>query len=143
MITARQILWAAALVFLGLGAGFDIRKRALPSVFLAAAFALGSVLAIFLRDGMPWMFLLSLLPGIFLLSLVPATRGGIGAGDGLLVLAAGTVLSVEDVLFILFIGLLLASLYAAALLIKRRGRNASFPLVPFLYGGCLVLILLN
>lgn len=143
MVNAQQALRTAALVFLGIGAGFDLRKRALPSLYLAAAFAVGSVLAVFFRDGFPWTYLLSLLPGLFLLFLAPATRGGIGAGDGLLMIAVGTVLPVEDVLAILLVGLLSASFYAAVLLFRRRGRNTSFPLIPFLHGGCLAFLILG
>ena len=136
-----EALRAAALVFLGLGAVFDLRKQALPSAFLAAALAFGSVLAVFLRDGMPWTLLFSFLPGLFLLSLVPATRSGIGAGDGLLLLGIGTLLPLSEILFLLCIGLLLASGYAAVLLLKRCGRNTTFPLVPFLCGGYFLLLL--
>ncbi|MGX8728229.1 MAG: hypothetical protein ACSW75_01535, partial [Lachnospiraceae bacterium] len=78
-MTKLEALRAAALIILGLGAVFDLRKQALPAAFLAAALAFGSVLAVFLRDGMPGALLFSLLPGLFLLTLVPATRGGIGA----------------------------------------------------------------
>ena len=140
-VTTQQVLRAAAVIVLGFGAGFDLRKQALPGVFLAAVFVLGSILAVLFRDGMPWTYLISLLPGLFLLSLVPVTRGGIGAGDGLLMLGIGTLLPVEEELFILLAGLLLASLYAAVLLLRRRGRDTAFPLVPFILGGCLLLLL--
>ena len=140
MTNAQQALQTAGLAFLGIGAWFELRKRALPSVYLAAVFILGGVLAVFLREGFPWPCLFSVLPGLFLLSLVPATRGGIGAGDGLLMLAVGTVLPVEEVLGALIIGLFLASFYAGSLLLRRRGRNTAFPLVPFLHLGYLALL---
>ncbi len=137
---AQQLLLTIALLFLGGGAMFDVRKRALPGSFLLVTFLLGTAAGIFLRGDLPWGYVLSLLPGIFLLLLVPTTRGGIGAGDGLLILAVGTVLPLETELGLLLIGLLLASGYAICLLLRRKKRTATFPLVPFLLGGYLLLL---
>lgn len=137
---SQPVLCALALLIFGLASFFDIRRRVLSGRFLALSSLVGIAAGICLRDGLPLALLLSLLPGFFLLLLTLATKGGVGSGDGLLLLAVGTLLSLEEVLLVLLLGLVLGSVYAAVLFASHRRRDESFPLAPFFLGGYLLVL---
>ena len=70
------------------------------------------------------------------------SRKGLGGGDVKFMAAAGLYLGVSGSLSAIFIGTTLAALFGLTLvLLKKIGRKDTFPLVPFLYGGILVTIL--
>ena len=75
-----------------------------------------------------------LLPGLVLFSFAVASRGGIGAGDGLAVSALGTWTSLWEALLAVTFGLGLLGFSAIALSLAGR-RKKEYPFVPFLLAG--------
>lgn len=66
------------------------------------------------------------------------SRGKMGMGDGLLILAMGSVLSVGELLGILCLALLLCGIYAGLqLCVFKKKRDEEIPFAPFLLAGYL------
>lgn len=71
------------------------------------------------------------------------TRGEIGFGDGLLILAMGSVLKSGELLGVLCAALLLCGIYSGLqLLVFKKKRDTEIPFAPFLLVGYLGGILL-
>ena len=84
----------------------------------------------------------ALLPGLLILAAAVLSRGRIGAGDAAVLLTASLFAGWIRILASLFFGLLAAAGYALILLtLKKRGKNAAFPFLPFLTGGFLAAFL--
>lgn len=135
--------------FLFAAAWVDYKTKAFPLWFLLVGAAVG----LCLRMGAFFVFaslsaaaggvgawgkdlLLSFLPGVLLLLVTKVSRQQVGAGDGLLLLAAGTFLRSRFTW-----GLFLASLFIAAivsvglLLGKKKGRKQAVAFAPFVLAG--------
>ena len=121
-------LWLLPILFLLIQSLHDCRSRTI-SLRLTAVVAAAGLL--FLR----------LLPGFVLLSAGLLSRGGIGTGDGLVLLTAGLCLPSDAAIAGTGLALFLSALLGAVLLIRRRSRNTAFPFVPFLLVGCLISLL--
>ena len=66
------------------------------------------------------------------------TGGEIGAGDGLLIIAMGSVMTAGELIGILFAALLLCGIYSGIqLLVLKKQRDIEIPFVPFLLAGYL------
>lgn len=123
------------LVFLGLNAWMDIRNKEI-SLVSAGVFAVIGVLFSVQKGGGGWQMLLSTGTGVMFLGLSILTRGAIGMGDGWLIAALGTVLSVQELLYTVCTGMFLAAGCALILLaVFHRKRDAEIPFVPFLLAG--------
>ena len=69
---------------------------------------------------------------------VRVTGGEIGAGDGLLIIAMGSVMTAGELIGILFAALLLCGIYSGIqLLVLKKQRDIEIPFVPFLLAGYL------
>ena len=87
------------------------------------------------------LLLLSLAPGAFLLAVSILTRGQAGAGDALLLCAAGTWSGAQSMLLCLFGALFFLSVLSVVFqLLKKPVRE--MPFVPFLLAGFLCQYLL-
>lgn len=76
--------------------------------------------------------------GIFAAIISALTGGEIGAGDGLLIIAMGSVMTAGELIGILFAALLLCGIYSGIqLLVLKKQRDIEIPFVPF----CLQVIL--
>lgn len=124
-------------IFLGINTWTDIRKKeiCLPVLF------------IFLAGGMLWQIwqgtfwpggVLSLGIGICIILIALLSRGMIGLGDGLLILAMGSVMKAGELTGILFAALLLCGIYSGIeLLVRKKTRSEEIPFAPFLLIGYL------
>lgn len=125
------------MIFLGINTWTDIRKKeiCLPVLF------------IFLLGGMLWRIwqgtfwpggVLSLGIGICIILIALLSREKIGLGDGLLILAMGSVLKAGELTGILFAALLLCGIYSGIeLLVRKKTRSEEIPFAPFLLIGYL------
>ena len=80
----------------------------------------------------------ALVPGIIMLIISILSRGAIGMGDGILVMALGVCLSWMEIAIVLAIALMLSFFWAVIQLLARKNRMYAFPFVPFLFMGYLV-----
>lgn len=126
---------ACVLVLLGWNAWTDLKKKQI-SLVSVGVFSCYGVLQAVLGGEMGWKYFASLGVGVFFLLIGMMTKGALGLGDGLLLMALGTVLDPEELLMVSLIGLLLCAMAALVLLVVfRKGRNAEIPFVPFLLAG--------
>ena len=74
-----------------------------------------------------------IIPGAFIIAVSFLSRGEVGAGDGLLLMAVGLLLGIESTISLLFTGALLcASVSAVGLSAKWLRRKDALPFVPFI-----------
>lgn len=125
----------STLVFLGLNAWMDIKKKEI-SLMTAAVFAITGIVWSF-YCGRSWMqAVIPLVTGVAFLMLSLATRGAVGMGDAWILLALGMMLGTEEFLWTLCLGMMLAGIWALILLVVfRKKRHTEFPFVPFLLAG--------
>lgn len=133
-------LWLLPILFLLIQSLHDCRSRTI-SLRLTAVVAAAGLLFLIIRQPVASEVLLRLLPGFVLLSAGLLSRGGIGTGDGLVLLTAGLCLPSDAAIAGTGLALFLSALLGAVLLIRRRSRNTAFPFVPFLLVGCLISLL--
>lgn len=82
--------------------------------------------------------------GLLFLVVYLVSRKGLGGGDVKLMAVAGLYLGFKNVLPAMLYGSVLSSVFAAALILaKKIGRRDAIPLVPFLYIGMLITVLLQ
>lgn len=128
-----------ALVFLGVCAVFDIRKKEIPIIIIILGIiaALGvNVWKLFMGRADAADLSLSLCPGLLFLLISFVTKEKIGYGDGLILIASGLWFGFYGCLFILCLGMLFSSIFSILLLVLHRAdRNSSLPFVPFLLIG--------
>ncbi|MDO4276639.1 MAG: prepilin peptidase [Eubacteriales bacterium] len=125
------------LMLLGINAWTDLRKR---QVSLVSVSVLGAAGVLFLVTGerISWETFIPMGIGILFLTMSMATGGGIGMGDGWLLVALGTLLDLEKFLTVLLLGLFACAVWAGILLVVlHRGRKDQIPFAPFLFLGYL------
>ena len=123
----------SVLAVLGICSYEDIKNKRIhvgwPAVFAAA----GILMWILEGEWHMVEILFSILPGLLVLFLSFITRGGIGEGDGMLLMTIGIYLGGAGVLQIFVYALFLAGGYALFLfLIKKKGRKYEIAFIPFL-----------
>ena len=131
---------AIALFILTANSFTDVRRHEISPVLTAA----GGVLGVVLHMGaVPGISLpVSMLPGICFLLFSFLSRGAVGAGDGLILIALAGCLSVTDICIVAAYGMILASVYACIMLIGGSDGRRSFAFVPFLLGGYVLYLML-
>ena len=125
------------MAFLGINTWTDIRKKEICI----------PVFCLFLAGGILWRItegslwpdgLISMGIGIFAAIISALTGGEIGAGDGLLIIAMGSVMTAGELIGILFAALLLCGIYSGIqLLVLKKQRDIELLFVPFLLAGYL------
>ncbi len=117
----------------------DIRYRKIYRTAAAAYLALAALGHFATGDGTPVSFLAGMVPGLGFLLLSVAAKEEMGYGDGLLILACGFSLGFEFCMGFLLLAFLGAGIWAALLLVFRKGtRKSKIPLVPFLLAGAVL-----
>lgn len=130
------ILW----MFLAINTITDIKNR---TIYTAISFLFGAVgMAFFFCGEKKDMFSLAggILVGMYVLLFSVITKGAVGFGDGLVVLALGIWMGGEKILFVLmgafFLVVLTGMIGIAA---KKLNRKSELPFVPFLTVSYIVL----
>ena len=115
--------------YLLVGSWYDIRKKAVPLLFLAlgAVFALADICF----SGWEYGRMLAVLPGMLLILLSKATKG-IGAADGVVLAFVGFLGRNKNIFLIFGISLIYIFFYSMILYIRKRNRNLQIPYIPFL-----------
>jgi leader peptidase (prepilin peptidase)/N-methyltransferase len=118
----------------------DIRKKEIlliPTVLAGAAGAVWTAL-----NGRPaGSMLLGFVPGALVLVLSILSKGRVGSGDAVVIMALGTWLGIAAAAGILLTALLAAAA-AGAVYMAKGGRKKEMPFIPFLAAGCVLYILI-
>lgn len=130
-------------LFLGLNSCLDLKKKEISLLFTGIYGVLGVLFTLMSGND----FKEHLLPvgiGIFFLGVSLLSGGGLGLGDGWILIALGTMLETGEYLQMLAGGMLLAAGVSAVLLVVfKKNRKTELPFVPFLFfaylGGVLML----
>ena len=83
-----------------------------------------------------------MLPGVCFLLFSFLSRGAVGAGDGLILIALAGCLSVTDILIVAACGMILASAYACVMLLGGSDGRRNFAFIPFLLGGYVLYLMI-
>lgn len=120
------------LSFLGINSYLDIRQRRI-SLGLTAVYGIMGIFYILFSRQRLLILLLGALPGLLLVCIGKASGGGLGMGDGLIVWVSGMYLGIWKTLEFISLAFLLAAVWAGFLMtVRKKGRKADFPFVPFL-----------
>ena len=123
-------------LFLGYFTYEDIKTRRLSGkgIFLFAI--VGGIISVLFPAYRIGQILLGMGIGGGLLIMSLLSKGGIGVGDGIVVLISGIYLGVQENCFLLLLALLVSSLYSGILWIVKKGdRKQKIPFIPFLLVG--------
>ena len=132
----EEVKSAIILLYLGILAGMDVRKRQISLVLTGVLFLAGIGWQILVEQTSWLEWLLSLLPGAGFLTLSYISREQVGYGDSLLLLTVGIWLGFGQTFGVLTLGLILCSVLCGVLLMRKKIRKQdSIPLVPFLLLG--------
>jgi len=140
------------LIFGGIAAVFDIKTRRIPNklvLVMLAAWILAVVPKLFLDiDAAVAHMVNSILGfliggGLFVLVYL-LSRKGLGGGDVKFMAVSGLYIGFGGAISTIFIGSVLAAITGGALILfKKIKRKDPIPLVPFLFAGILVTVLLQ
>ena len=114
---------------------YDVKRK---EIHMGVTLLTGSVLAAirifqFFHKDDTFELALGVVPGILVLLLSYFTHGKIGMGDGFVIMVCGTVLSLFENLFLLFLALVLSVAVGAGLMMFRQvKRSYIMPFVPFI-----------
>lgn len=134
----QEVIIAMSLVLFSI---WDIKKRAIPTVFVLAglllAIAYGISECVWGQKHWLWIFE-GILPGLGMLIVAWVTRMA-GYGDGMVLLALGILYGYKICFFLLCVSLFLLAIFSAILLVAGKvKRNTRIPYIPFLSLACLL-----
>lgn len=111
----------------------DFKRKQIYTVWLAIFASEGIIYWMFARDRTFVEIVTALVPGCCVLALSYFTHGGIGQGDGLLLITMGIFLDVFGVCMVFLSALFLSAGYALFLYyIRKKNRKYEIAFVPFL-----------
>ena len=123
------------LIVLAVNTWSDIRRKQI-SMLSVVVLSVAGIAGSFLKSGSGQVSLWGFVPGIVAAVLSLATHGAVGMEDALLLLALGTVLTVEELTKMLCVALVFCALTALVLMVMfRKRRDMTLPFVPFLMAG--------
>lgn len=120
---------------LGFNAWLDIRKKQI-SLTAAGILAVSGLIWAWHGNHLGFSYFLGIFTGFCVVGLGVLTKGEIGIGDGILVLALGMALEWERLIVSIMIGLLTCALVSGFLMfVLHKGRKTRIPFAPFLFLG--------
>lgn len=123
------------LAFLGINTWTDIKRKQV-SLAAVGVFAVGMLTERLYTGQLSWQILFPAAVGAFFLGLSMMTKGAVGIGDGLVLLALGLALDAGEFLMTVMTGMLCCGVWSGILLaVCRKGRKTEIPFVPFLLLG--------
>lgn len=130
------------MVILLVGSVYDWKYYGLPVWLLLAGISggVGGILySLFVEDASLVSVGIAFLPGAIALILSYITREQIGYGDGLLLIAMGGYMNLQQIIVIVGIALAASFVVSVTLvMLKKVGRSQKLPFVPFLFVGSIV-----
>ena len=139
----RMIEKIIVLLFLVIGAVWDLKKKSVPKKYLCiwSAFVMFFLISDFIGRRNITDMLLSMIPGLVCVFLAFITREQLGYGDGWVIMLLGLFLDFKYVLKIIFVAFCILTVVIVFLFIFRKvGRRTTLPFLPFLLMGYLVCV---
>lgn len=134
----------AVLIILGVFSWQDMKERKICVQWLLYFIFAGIACNLFFSYKTVAELCMGIVPGILLLLCSFISRGSIGEGDGLLLLAVGIYLGMKGTIQVLLFASVLSAISALFLCIfKKKGRNDRIPFVPFMLLGYIIELLLK
>lgn len=113
----------------------DLKKREI-SLVSAGIFAVAGIFGAWYQGKIGWQYAAAVAVGLIFLAISFMTKGELGMGDSLLIIALGTMLSLEELVMVLMMAMAGCTVYAGVLLLGfRKNRKTQIPFVPFLLLG--------
>ncbi len=123
----------SVLVLLAVCSMEDLKTKRIHTVWLKVFAAEGLAGTILLWQRPVYELILAMTPGMFFLLLAFAAHGGIGEGDGLVLIIMGFFLKPSLILGMLVLAVFLSAGYALFLFIaQKKNRKYEIPFIPFL-----------
>lgn len=127
------------ILFLGICAVFDIRKKEIPVILILIGIVFSSginIWQIYYKNITAADAGAALAVGVFMICVSFCTREKIGYGDGLILIVSGLMLGFYQCFLGLCISLVFSSVCALFLLMTHKaGKDSGLPFVPFLTVG--------
>lgn len=125
----------AVIVFLAVNGWQDMKTKRIFLPLTIVFGMLGGVCSVLMGRSLSELLLSCSVGGMFM-GLSILTRGKVGMGDGWILLALGTMLTLGELWIALGLGMLFTAVPAMVMLIiLKKGRNTELPFVPFLLAG--------
>jgi leader peptidase (prepilin peptidase)/N-methyltransferase len=111
----------------------DILYKRIPVLVVGLLILLASI-GVFTTGSFDWVLTLGGgAVGLVFVGVSKITKEGIGYGDSLLILALGIYLGFWEVMVLIMLAFFLSAIFAVFVaIIKKKGRKATFPMVPFI-----------
>lgn len=133
IVNYRVYEWFLVMLLLVPQAIYDIKKQ---MVWISPDIAILIFVQIFGIDGGIISHLIRLIPGAIFIIFSFVSKESIGMGDGIVILALGTLLGMEKTFKLLFFASCFASLFSVVLiLLKKADRKSRIPFIPFILMG--------
>lgn len=136
------IIMIVSVCILALCAAEDIRKKQVCLWLIMLFMGINLIFAYFAQ--MDWRMVLSgLIMGSVFMLISLCTRETIGKGDSLLIMGMGICLGFLSTLIVVFVSLLMASVYGIIGMKKHRKWSYKIPFVPFLMVSYTIVVFLQ
>ncbi len=139
MRVGSSVIKILLILFLGICAIFDIRKKEIPLILILIGIVFSSginIWQIYDKNITVADVGAALVVGVFMICVSFCTRERIGYGDGLILIVSGLMLGFYQCFLGLCISLVFSSVYALfLLLIHKADKDSGLPFIPFLTVG--------
>lgn len=144
MQNAELVNNLSVFVMLGICSMEDIKNKRIQLKWLAGFAAEGIWIWCVLTKQPVLQILAAMFPGMLLSLFSYISQGGIGFGDGLLVMVIGVFLGAADTIQVLLYAVFLSALWALFLFtVKKKGKEHEIPFIPFLMAAFIGYIMLE
>lgn len=125
-------------ILLAILAWIDVKTKTVPVVLIGVLALFLALTGFYIKLSIPFM-VFGCIPGMVALFITYVTKGKLGKGDGLILLALGIGCGLDRVMLVWGIALTMAAVTGIVLLVlKRATRKTELPFVPFLFWGYVV-----
>lgn len=131
------------IVLLSVCAIEDIKEKVVSMSMIVGFGALGVIVQCCLRNVSIWSVLGGMGIGLLIIVLSCLTKGGIGIGDGMLLITTGIYLGVKENFLLLLVALFGVALWALLLiLIQKITFKKEIPFIPFVWAAYVGMLIL-